>query len=136
MLSRSLSQLLKIHRIDSARPNLLPNRPTSFNLMPYLRSLHAAAQFAPFVGDILLTQEFGGATGLFRLFWDGANLRTEAFTLAAGSFVPGQWEHVTFAPAGIKEIPPTDVPEPATLGLLGFGLAGLGFMRRRQKVNA
>ncbi len=91
-----------------------------------------ASQFSSVVGDILLTQEFGGETGLFRLFWDGSAIATEAFTLAAGSFNPGQWEHVTFAPIGVVEIPPpTGVSEPATIVLMGLGLAGVGFRRRR-----
>jgi hypothetical protein len=93
-----------------------------------------AAQFAPYVGDILLTQEFGGASGLFRLYWNGSALVSEAFTVGAGSAPVGQWEHVTFSPAGIVEIPPvvTGVPEPMTLSLLGAGLFGIGALRRRR----
>jgi hypothetical protein len=92
-----------------------------------------AAQFVPFVGDILLTQEqpAAGHSGLSRLLWDGSSLVTEEFTIGAGSPVIGQWEHVTFAPAGIREIP-TTVPEPSTLALLGAGLAGFGWLRRRR----
>jgi PEP-CTERM motif len=33
----------------------------------------------------------------------------------------------------IVDISPSSVPEPATLSLLGLGLAGVGFMRRRKK---
>ncbi len=72
-----------------------------------------AAEFAPYAGDILLTQEtHPGSTGLFRLYWNGTSLVTEAVTLAPGSDTPGQWEHVTFAPAGLDVITAT-VPEPA-----------------------
>jgi hypothetical protein len=92
-----------------------------------------ASDFDSMEGDILLTQEFGGGpSGLFRLSWNGTSLVTTALTLDAGSATPGQWEHVTFAPAGVVEIPPT-VPEPATLILLGSGLAGLAAWRVRKE---
>jgi hypothetical protein len=59
------------------------------------------------VGDILLTQEgiAEGATGLYRLRWTGDTLLAEMFSLVEGSAYPAQWEHVTFAGAGIREVP-------------------------------
>ena len=89
----------------------------------------AAADWSGIDGDILLTQEFhGGSTGLFRLFWDGTALVTEEVTLNAGSDSPGQWEHVSFGPAGITEIEP--VPAPGALLILGLAFLGL---RARQR---
>lgn len=35
----------------------------------------------------------------------------------------------------VLERPATDISEPGTLAILGLGLAGLGFMRRRKKLN-
>jgi hypothetical protein len=61
------------------------------------------------VGDILLTQEYGGGTtGMFRLQWDGTELKAVAIPLKAGSATVGQWEHVTMAAAGIVEVPPVE----------------------------
>jgi hypothetical protein len=94
-----------------------------------------AAQWTPYVGDIVVTQEFPSVgSGLYRLYYDPAgagSLKVESFSNGS-PFAITQWEHVTFAPAGIKEIPPTTVvPEPASglLLLAGFGFAAIA--RRR-----
>ena len=93
-----------------------------------------ASEFTGSVGKILLTSETGGSSsGLFELSWNGTNFVTTEFLLAAGSSSRGQWEHVTFAPAGIREVPPVGVPAPATLGLMAAALAGLGLRVRRSK---
>ena len=65
------------------------------------------AAAATIAGDIMLTQEglSEGTSGLYRLFWTGTELLAEPFPLAAGSETPSQWEHVTFADAGILEVP-------------------------------
>lgn len=63
--------------------------------------------WATIPGDIVLTTETvtGGTSGLFRVYWDGTNLTAQPIPLGAGSATVGQWEHVTFADAGIVEIP-------------------------------
>ncbi len=74
-----------------------------------------ASEFQSIVGDILLTQEFpngAGQTGLYRLFWNGASLQTTQLTLSALSLVPGQWEHVTFAPLGVAPFPSCEINPP------------------------
>ena len=67
-----------------------------------------AAEFEPLAGDILLTQEnvTAGTSGLFVVRWDGMTLSAQPVPLAPASAAVGQWEHVTFAPAGIVEVPP------------------------------
>ena len=59
-----------------------------------------ASQFASMVGDILVAQ--GSPGNLWHVHWNG--IRFDTVNLAT---VP-QWEHVTFSPAGVVEIPPVD----------------------------
>lgn len=69
------------------------------------------AQWAKMVGDVILTQESvsAGTSGLFRLKWDGTNVIAQPIPLTADSASVGHWEHVTFAAAGIAELPPIPV---------------------------
>ncbi|MGC6509345.1 MAG: hypothetical protein ACON4U_13075 [Myxococcota bacterium] len=67
------------------------------------------ADFESVVGDILLTQESPSGSSLYRMWWDGVTVQTEMFPLSQSSENPSQWEHVTFAGAGIVEIPDPDV---------------------------
>jgi hypothetical protein len=69
----------------------------------------------------------GGVSDFIQLsFGTGPNIDiVESFANAA--FVPGHWRVVDTGP-------PTAVPEPGTLALLGLGLAGMGLIRRRRKV--
>ncbi|EPA04773.1 cadherin-like domain-containing protein [Candidatus Nitrosarchaeum limnium] len=70
-----------------------------------------ASSFDGVEGQILITSEFGGGTtGLGLLQWDTTTNApiVELIGRQPGSFVQGQWEHVTFSSAGIVEIPPTE----------------------------
>lgn len=96
----------------------------------------AASEFAAFVGDILVTQEFPSQdTGLFVMSYDLVNQQftTTSLTAAFGSTGLGQWEHVTFARAGVQEIPPVGLPVSGTAWLAALGLAALGAARRRRR---
>ncbi len=64
-----------------------------------------SSYFLPNAGDILLTQESVGVCGLFRLYWNGSELHADELSVTADSATVGQWEHVTFAGAGIQEVP-------------------------------
>ena len=71
------------------------------------RLLGATAEnMQPLVGDILLTQETvtPGASGLFRLQWNGTALTAEPIPLDPASAPVAQWEHVTLAGAKVAEI--------------------------------
>jgi hypothetical protein len=65
-------------------------------------------ELLPMAGDILLAQEnvVAGTSGLFRLQWTGTKLEALPIPFSADSAPIGQWEHVTTAGAGIKEIAP------------------------------
>jgi hypothetical protein len=58
----------------------------------------SSAVFADKVGDILMAQEFPGI--LWQVHWNGSSF--DAVEVAR----VGQWEHITFSPAGVPPIPP------------------------------
>ncbi len=68
------------------------------------------------VGKILAVQETSGA--LYTLSWNFATNAPQFDPITViGAIIPNQWEHVTFAPAGIAEIR-TSLPTPK------FGISG------------
>ena len=81
-----------------------------------------ASQFFGLQGDVIVTGEHTGR--MTAVHFDGTNyVKTDIGAL------PNQPEDAVFITA--QRISLIDVPEPASMGLLGAAIAGLGFIRRR-----
>jgi hypothetical protein len=85
-----------------------------------------ASEFSGLLGDAIVTGEFGSSSDpVTGVHWDGTK-----YVLTALGNLPGQAEDGIFVTQAI--IHGGDVPEPATLGLMLAGLAGVGLRKRRR----
>lgn len=82
-----------------------------------------ASQFAPYLGDAIITSETGH--GVFDVHWNGS-----AFVVTQIGTFPAQPEDGIFVTADIIQTP---VPEPETYALLLAGLASIGWATRRRR---
>jgi len=93
-----------------------------------------ATQFVGMLGDAIVSAEFGSNSPIWDVHFDGTN-----FVATQIGNLPNQAEDGLFVTADILNPGCSEtntcrntVPEPGSLALLGMGLAGLGFNRRKR----